>query len=233
MDTTPGAETLSESGTVPQAPGGSPRSGRSARAQAAGAADPAGTAGSAATTGSAEAAAWAEATGSVGADVPPASDDSQPDSGEQLREAQAEAERYLSNWQRATADLINYRRRAEQEKEDAIKFGSVHLLKALLPIFDDFERAIASAPEEIAATSWFEGLQMLSRKIASTLQSQGVETIEAMGEPFDPTVHEAVLYDEGEEGKVTAEFQKGYRLHGRVVRPSLVRVGSGQRSTGC
>ena len=97
-----------------------------------------------------------------------------------------------------------------------------------MPIFDDLERAIANAPEEIAGTSWFEGLQMLSRKIDSTLQSQGVEVIEAAGQPFDPTLHEAVLYEEGEEGKVTAEFQKGYRLHGRVVRPTLVRVGSGQ-----
>ena len=148
----------------------------------------------------------------------------------QLREVQAEAERYRSNWQRATADLINYRRRADQEKEDAIKYGSVHLLKALLPIIDDLERAIANAPAEIAGTSWFEGLQMLSRKIATSLQSQGVEAIEAVGRPFDPTLHEAVLYEEGEEGKVTAEFQKGYRLHGRVVRPSLVRVGSGQRA---
>ena len=149
----------------------------------------------------------------------------------QLREAQEEAERYRANWQRAAADLVNYRRRADQEKEDAIKYGSTHLLKALLPIFDDLERAIANAPEEIAGTSWFEGLQMLSRKIESTLQSQGVEAIEAAGQPFDPTLHEAVLYEEGEEGKVTAEFQKGYRLHGRVVRPSLVRVGSGQRRT--
>ncbi len=149
----------------------------------------------------------------------------------QLREAQEEAERYRANWQRAAADLVNYRRRADQEKEDAIKYGSVHLLKALLPIFDDLERAIANAPEEIAGTSWFEGLQMLSRKIDSTLQSQGVEVIEAAGQPFDPTLHEAVLYEEGEEGRVTAEFQKGYRLHGRVVRPSLVRVGSGQRRT--
>jgi len=149
----------------------------------------------------------------------------------QLREAQAEAERYRTNWQRAAADLINYRRRADQEKEGAVKYGSVHLLKAMLPIFDDLERAIANAPEEIAGTSWFEGLQMLSRKIDSTLQSQGVEAIEAVGQPFDPTLHEAVLYEEGEEGKVTAEFQKGYRLHGRVVRPSLVRVGSGQPRT--
>ena len=149
----------------------------------------------------------------------------------QLREAQEEAERYRANWQRAAADLVNYRRRADQEKEDAIKYGSTHLLKALLPIFDDLERAIANAPEEITGTSWFEGLQMLSRKIDSTLQSQGVEAIEAAGQPFDPTLHEAVLYEEGEEGKVTAEFQKGYRLHGRVVRPSLVRVGSGQRRT--
>ena len=150
---------------------------------------------------------------------------------EDLRAARAEAERYLANWQRAQADLINYRRRAEQEKEEAVKYGSIHLLKALLPIFDDLDRAIANAPAEIAQSSWFEGLQLLSRKIAATLQAQGVEEIAAEGEPFDPNVHEAVLYEAGEEGKVTAAFQKGYRLHGRVVRPSLVRVGSGQAST--
>lgn len=147
-----------------------------------------------------------------------------------LATAQAEAARYLANWQRAQADLINYRRRAEQDKEEATKFGSLQLLKALLPIFDDLERAIANAPAEITQTVWFEGLQLLGRKIESTLHSQGVETIAAEGEHFDPTMHEAVLYEAGEEGQVTAEFQRGYRLHGRVVRPSLVRVGSGGSS---
>ncbi|HEX2172654.1 MAG TPA: nucleotide exchange factor GrpE [Dehalococcoidia bacterium] len=141
--------------------------------------------------------------------------------------AQAEADRYLNNWKRAEADLINYRRRAEQEREDAVKYGNINLLKALLPIFDDFDRAIDSAPEQVAGSAWFEGLQLLRRKITSTLQAQGVEEIAAEGETFDPNVHEAVLYEEGDEGKVTATFQKGYRLHGRVVRPSLVRVGSG------
>lgn len=145
----------------------------------------------------------------------------------ELARVQADAERYLANWQRAQADLINYRRRAEQEREDAIKFGNVGLLKTLLPVFDDLERALATAPDDIRATPWFEGLQLLERKIATTLQAVGVEEIAAEGETFDPNVHEAVLYEAGEEGQVTAAFQKGYLLHGRVIRPSLVRVGSG------
>lgn len=149
------------------------------------------------------------------------------DGDSELKAAKEEAERYLANWQRAQADLINYRRRAEQEKEDAVKYGSTGLLRALLPIFDDLERALANVPEDIAGTSWFEGLQLLERKLASTLQAQGIDEIPAEGETFDPNVHEAVMYEAGDEGKVTASFQKGYRLHGRVIRPSMVKVGSG------
>lgn len=145
----------------------------------------------------------------------------------ELQTAKEEAERYLANWQRAQADLINYRRRAEQEKEDAVKYGSAGLLRALLPIFDDLERAIANVPDDVAGTSWFEGLQLLERKLASTLQTQGIEEIPAEGEAFDPNVHEAVMFEPGDEGKVTAAFQRGYRLHGRVIRPSMVKVGSG------
>lgn len=145
-----------------------------------------------------------------------------------LQAARDEVERYLNNWKRAEADLVNYRRRAEQDREDAVKYGNVHLLKVLLPLFDDLDRAIENAPAEVVASTWFEGLRLLQRKIAATLQSQGIEEIPAEGEAFDPNVHEAVLFEEGEEGQVTAAFQKGYRLHGRVVRPSLVRVGSGR-----
>jgi molecular chaperone GrpE len=94
---------------------------------------------------------------------------------------------------------------------------------------DDFERAIANIPSEIAETPWWGGTQLIAQKLRTILESEGVKPIEAVGQDFDPNLHEAVLYEEaeGQEGKVIAELQKGYKLGDRVLRPSMVKVGRG------
>lgn len=145
----------------------------------------------------------------------------------QLADERARAEGYYANWQRSAADFANYKRRAEQERVDAIKFGSAALILHLLPVVDDLERALQNLPRELAGLTWVDGIHIIHRKLLATLESHGVSPIEAVGQPFDPSLHEAVLREPGEEGRVLAELQRGYTLQGRVVRPSLVKVGEG------
>jgi len=143
-----------------------------------------------------------------------------------LAEEKEKAEKYLANWQRAQADLINYKRRSEQEKEEISKFANSVLILDLLPVLDDFERAFASLPSNSAELSWLEGIRLVERKLRASLEAQGLSRIQALGEPFDPKFHEAIRQGKGEEGIVIEEIQKGYKLHDRVIRPSKVVVGN-------
>ncbi len=145
-----------------------------------------------------------------------------------LAEAKAQAEANLAGWQRAQADFANYRRRTEQEKEDTAKFGCVNLLKSILPVLDDFERATAALPEGTAEEPWCVGIKLIERKLRTTLEAQGLSSIKALGEPFDPHFHEAVREGKGPEGAVVEEVQKGYKFFDRVVRPARVVVGTGE-----
>ena len=145
-----------------------------------------------------------------------------------LDEERAKAEGYLANWQRAQADFINYKRRTEQERSDAVRFGNAALIQGLLPVLDDLERALDSVPEGLADDGWVDGISLIYRKFTAVLEEQGVSEIEALGEPFDPHFHEAMLFGEGEEGMVVEVIQKGYRLHDRVLRPTRVKVGKGE-----
>lgn len=146
-----------------------------------------------------------------------------------LEEERARAESYLANWQRAQADLINYKRRSEQEKEEITRFANSSLMLSLLPILDDLERALAAIPPELAELSWVDGIKLIERKLRSNLEAQGLAEIKAVGEAFDPTLHEAVMQGEGDEGMVISELEKGYKFHDRVIRPTMVVVGSGKK----
>jgi molecular chaperone GrpE len=151
---------------------------------------------------------------------------------EALREALAEekerAEKYLANWQRSQADFANYKHRSEQEKKETIEFANSTLVSNLLPIIDDLERAFASVPAEFDESNWTDGIRLIYNKLKATLEAQGLTEIEAEGESFDPRVHEAVMQQEGEEGMVLEETQKGYKFKEKVIRPSLVIVGKGE-----
>ena len=150
----------------------------------------------------------------------------------QLEEEKARAERCLSNWQRAEADLANFKRRAEQERAELVRFANSSLIGKLLPVLDDFERAIGAIPEEESTAGWVEGIKLIDQKLRSILEQEGVLPIEALGKEFDPYVHEAVLTEagEGDVDVVVEELQKGYKLHDRVIRPTMVKVGK-RRST--
>jgi len=145
-----------------------------------------------------------------------------------LAEQEKEAEKYLANWQRALADLANYKKHAEQEKQEILNFGNSTLILNLLPVVDDFERAFSSLPSELAELNWIEGIKIIYNNLKAALKKVGITEIEAKGERFDPHLHEATMSREGEEGVVLEEIQKGYRLKDRVLRPSLVVVGRGK-----
>ncbi len=144
-----------------------------------------------------------------------------------LEEEQARADKNLTNWQRAEADLANYRRRAEQERAELLRYGNATLIRKILPVLDDFERAISAIPEGAASEGWLEGIKLIDRKLRTVLEQEGVTPVEALGQVFDPHVHEAVMREESEGNTdvVVEEFQKGYRLHDRVLRPAMVKVG--------
>lgn len=147
---------------------------------------------------------------------------------EALAEAKQKVEQYLANWQRTQADFVNYKRRSEQEREEIGKFANNQLILSLLPVLDDLERAFESITPQVARFKWVEGIRLIERKLQSALEAQGLSQIKALGEPFDPNLHEATMHSKGEEGMVVQELQKGYMLHDRVIRPSIVVVGNGE-----
>ncbi len=129
---------------------------------------------------------------------------------------------YEDRWKRSTAEFINYKRRTEQERAEMIKTANERLIREFLPVLDDLERTLANVPTEQAESKWVEGVELVARKYRTLLERQGVTTIEAVGQPFDPAIHEAVG---GNGTHVTEEYQRGYRFHGRTLRPTIVVVG--------
>ena len=146
---------------------------------------------------------------------------------EQLEAAKAEAAQNLDSWMRVQAEFANARKRMDKQRLEIQQRATADMAAKLLPVVDDFERAIDTVPEAINADSWFEGIQLVYRKLTNILESMNVKSIEAVGQPFDPNQHEAIMQeasDEYESGTVTRELQKGYMLGDRVIRPSLVYV---------
>lgn len=146
---------------------------------------------------------------------------------ERLAEAEARAAEYLEGWQRARAEFANARKRMERDRAEARRNATIEVVGSLLPILDDFERALESVPQEVASNNWFEGVALVHRKLRSILDNVDIERIEAVGQPFDPNYHEAVLQEESDEyesGIVIKELQTGYRLNDRVIRPAMVVV---------
>jgi molecular chaperone GrpE len=152
---------------------------------------------------------------------------------QQMDAARAENEEQLRGWQRTQADFVNFRRRVEQERAELVKSAESGLIRDLLPVVDDIDRAVSSLPPEMLRLTWVEGILLIQRKLEAVLELYGLKPIDALGKEFDPHEHDAVLRDgEPEEATVvTAELQKGYRLHDWVLRPTLVKVGPPANST--
>ena len=145
----------------------------------------------------------------------------------EMEAEKAKSEEYLEQWRRVTADFANFKRRNEQERGELAKLFNEALVKGLLPVLDNFERALDSVPEELKGSGWLEGVTLTEKQLRGALEKEGLNAIEALGQAFDPNLHEAVAHDvsdEHDEDCVIGEFQKGYKLHDRVIRPSMVKV---------
>jgi molecular chaperone GrpE len=150
---------------------------------------------------------------------------------EQLTREKERAESYYASWQRAAADYQNFKRRVDQERSEFTQIANAALMINLLPIIDDLERALENVDAHLAGLTWLDGIRLIHRKFQALLEMNGITEIPADGQEFDPNVHEAVMYAEGEAGKVLNVAQKGYMLGGRVLRPAMVVVG-GKRPGG-
>jgi molecular chaperone GrpE len=145
---------------------------------------------------------------------------------QELEAVREQSDEHLRSWQRAAADFSNYRRRVDEERQAVAQFASAVLIGKLLSVLDDFDRALENVPED-AHEGWVDGVRLVERKLRGVLESEGVAAIEAVGQPFDPNIHEAVVHEETADhpdNLVIGELQRGYRLHDRVLRPALVRV---------
>lgn len=128
---------------------------------------------------------------------------------------------------RNLAEFENFRKRTEKEKSTMFDMGAKSVLEKLLPIIDNFERGFAGLSEEQMSDPFVSGMDMVYKQLVKALADMGVEPIEAVGKPFDPNLHNAVMHVEDEnlgENTVAQEFQKGYLYHGSVVRHSMVQV---------
>jgi molecular chaperone GrpE len=143
---------------------------------------------------------------------------------ESLREEQDRLENAL---RRAQADLVNYRNRMETERADLLKYGTQRLLVRLLPILDELTLALDQPSDGKAQDSWLEGFRLINRKLNALLELEGVELIDALGKPFDPSEHEALAQQQTSDkndGDVLTVVRNGYKLHNRVLRPAQVVV---------
>ncbi|SHE65255.1 molecular chaperone GrpE [Seinonella peptonophila] len=144
---------------------------------------------------------------------------------EQRQKAEENHNLYL----RARADIENLRRRARKDVEESLKYGVVPLIESMLPVLDNFERALEAADQSEGADVLKQGIEMVYRQFLQVLSDSGLTIIEAEGKPFDPHLHNAVQEvddDRFESGIVVEELQSGYRYHDRVIRPSMVKVSS-------
>jgi molecular chaperone GrpE len=131
--------------------------------------------------------------------------------------------RYL----RAQADFDNFRRRTLKEKEELAQYASLKLVGQLLPVLDNFQRALQTDGEGAESGSFAKGVDMIYRQLSQVLEAEGLKPMEVVGQPFDPELHQAIMQVESEEyeaGTVVEVIQPGYRLKDKVIRPAMVKV---------
>lgn len=147
----------------------------------------------------------------------------------QLAQVQAQAAEYLDGWQRARAELDNYRKRVTRERTEWEATVRGDIILDLLPALDDFDLALANLPGDIAEHEWISGIVLVHRKLRGQIEALGISEIEATGQSFDPLFHEAVTHEKSEAhepGEIIDVMRKGYRLGDKVLRAAMVRVAS-------
>jgi molecular chaperone GrpE len=139
-----------------------------------------------------------------------------------------ENQKIRDQYLRSLADFENFRKRSEREKSDFHRYANLQIMKELLPVLDNFERAFSHVPD--AEGEFAKGIELIYRQLADSLQKSGLKAIGEAGVPFDPNIHEAVMREEDPSvpsHTVIEVLQKGYFLHDRLVRPAMVRVAVG------
>ena len=153
----------------------------------------------------------------------------------ELSEAKTQSDEYLTALQRERAEFLNYKRRTAEERERDLGLAAEGLIRKVLVLADDFDRAIEARPDSIATDPWFEGVAAIDRKLRTLLESEGVSPIDAPpGTPFDPREHDAIATVPGTgrpEGEIVEQVRRGYRLRDRVLRPALVAVAAAPEAT--
>jgi len=143
-------------------------------------------------------------------------------------ESRSEAEEYKDKYLRAIAELSNFRKRAEKDREESLRYANTGLVRSLLPVLDDLERVVASAaehPDNTAAV--VDGVKLTIQSFRKALAEHNVTSIEALGQPFDPAVHEAMMQQPSDQYDTPTVLQvlvEGFKLHDRVIRPARVIV---------
>lgn len=143
---------------------------------------------------------------------------------EEVKEVKEPEEDENTKYLRLMADFQNYKKRVEKEKKDLYAYAGEKLITEMLPVIDNFERALE---QDAAGEGFKEGMEMIFKQLSDVLSKAGLAEIPALGEDFDPNVHNAVMAednDEYESGKVSGVMQKGYALNGKTIRPSMVKV---------
>lgn len=144
-----------------------------------------------------------------------------------IEELEKNAAENYDKYLRAVAEMENYKKRAARERLDSIKYANENLIRDMLPLVDSMDRALEHACNSEDFEAFKKGLKLVQDQLICCLEKHGVEKIDALGKDFDPNIHEAMLQVEGEEhqdNKVMNEFEKGYLLHGRLLKPAKVSV---------
>jgi len=152
-----------------------------------------------------------------------------------LREKAAKADECYDRMLRAAADLENYKKRVEREKSELLKFGQEGLMAEIIPVLDNFDRALSAAGSPTPSDPVLEGVKLIRKQLLAALEHNGLQPIEAVGQPFNPELHEAlakVETDDQPEGTIVTEHLKGYLLNGRLLRPAAVTVAVPKRTSG-
>lgn len=145
-------------------------------------------------------------------------------------ELQQQRDQFYDLLLRKTAEFDNYRKRIERERQSFAEATTAGLVEELLPLLDDFERALAADPGTERVDPYRKGIELIYRQLEELLRKRGVRPIEALGQEFDPHVHQAVSYEPAEgrpDGEVIEDFRRGYMLGDRLLRPSMVKVAKG------
>ena len=161
-------------------------------------------------------------------ETPPASELTEAE----LREKAAKADQYYSQFVRTKADLENFRKRTAREREEIVQRANEHLLKELFAVLDHFDLGLQTARTSESKEGIIDGMEMVQKQLETFLHKIGVETIDAVGQEFDPALHEAIAHQHSDQpaGRIIAQTRKGYRLRGRLLRHAAVVVSKGPAS---